>query len=147
MTTTSLQQSSSHEGILKTVNHSYENKSILGKRPMSSSSSTPTTTSQDDSSSSSPLSDNNHSQSHYNLIKGSLHKKKKKKVPTIRFDKMVQVHSTYSQKDYNRQSDPEAICTRLNAQLAFQIKQELNFYKNTEMPVHQDSRIYTHFFY
>ncbi|CAO3634775.1 unnamed protein product [Cunninghamella echinulata] len=52
---------------------------------------------------------------------------------------MVQVHATYSQKDYNRQSDPEAICTRLNAQLAFQIKQELNFYKNTEMPVHQDS--------
>ncbi|CAO3632290.1 unnamed protein product [Cunninghamella blakesleeana] len=151
----SLQRSSSiaslsptNEGILKTAN-----KSILGKRPISSSSTISTQDNNDisstspTSSSSSSSSSSDNGNSGYNLIKGSLHKKKKKRVPAIRFDKMVQVHSTYSQNDYNRQSDPEAICTRLNAQLAFQIKQELNIYKNTEMPVHENSRIYTHFFY
>ncbi|ORX52799.1 hypothetical protein DM01DRAFT_1346468 [Hesseltinella vesiculosa] len=71
---------------------------------------------------------------------------KKKKSPAIRFDKHVQVHATYSQNDYDRQSDPDAICTRLNAVLAHQIKQELNLYKTTEMPIHEQSKMYTHFF-
>ncbi|KAI8338146.1 hypothetical protein BC941DRAFT_424709 [Chlamydoabsidia padenii] len=72
--------------------------------------------------------------------------KKKKRIPVIRFDKMVQVHSTYSHQDYNRHPDPDAICTRLNATLAHQIKEELNLFKTTEMPIHEQSKLYTQIF-
>jgi hypothetical protein len=72
--------------------------------------------------------------------------KKKKRTPVIRFDQMVQVHSTYSHQDYNRHPDPDAICTRLNATLAHQIKKELNLFKTTEMPIHEQSQLYTQIF-
>lgn len=72
--------------------------------------------------------------------------KKKKRTPVIRFDQMVQVHSTYSHHDYNRHPDPDAICTRLNATLAHQIKQELNLFKTTEMTIHEQSQLYTQIF-
>ncbi|KAI8099482.1 uncharacterized protein BX664DRAFT_354897 [Halteromyces radiatus] len=117
--------SSYREGILKTPQpeeEEEESSSILGKRQMTSSPSSITTF-------------------HHN------NNKKKKRMPVIRFDKMVQIHATYSQQDYNRQSDPDAICTRLNATLAHQIKQELNLFKTTEMPIHEQSRVYTHFFF
>lgn len=64
----------------------------------------------------------------------------------IRFNKLVSVHETWSKQDYDRGSDPEAVCTRLTSQLAQHIKQELNYYKLHEMTVHDSSRTNTHFF-
>ncbi|CAO3582468.1 unnamed protein product [Absidia cylindrospora] len=112
------------EGILKPPS------TVLGKRPMPTSTHPTSPNQQNDSpSSSSTLS------SLPSVLNG-----------VIRFDKMVQVHATYSQQDYNRQSDPDAICTRLNATLAHQIKQELNLYKTTEMSIHEQSKVYTQLF-
>ncbi|KAI8084247.1 uncharacterized protein B0P05DRAFT_448956, partial [Gilbertella persicaria] len=54
----------------------------------------------------------------------------------IRFNKMVDIYETYSKVDYDRSSDSEAVCTRLTAMIATQIKQELNEYKLHEMVVH-----------
>lgn len=64
----------------------------------------------------------------------------------IRFNKYVNVHETWSREEYDRSSDPEAVCTRLTANLAQHIKQELNSFKLHEMAVHDSSRINTHFF-
>ncbi|KAI9486233.1 MAG: hypothetical protein EXX96DRAFT_548218 [Benjaminiella poitrasii] len=64
----------------------------------------------------------------------------------VRFNSWVDVYETYAAKDYDRTSDPEAICTRLSPRLAHQIKQELNQFKLYEMNVHDSSRIHTHFF-
>ncbi|ORZ24503.1 hypothetical protein BCR42DRAFT_403084 [Absidia repens] len=131
------------EGILKPPS------TVLGKRPMSTSTH-PTSPSQQHDSTSSSSSTLSSLPSVLNGNgngggSGPFHKKKKR-TPVIRFDKMVQVHATYSQQDYNRQSDPEAICTRLNATLAHQIKQELNLYKTTEMSIHEQSKVYTQLF-
>lgn len=64
----------------------------------------------------------------------------------IKFNKYVNVHETWSRVEYDRSSDPEAVCTRLGPNLAQLIKQELNHYKLHEMVVHDSSRINTHFF-
>ncbi|PHZ08819.1 uncharacterized protein RHIMIDRAFT_247510 [Rhizopus microsporus ATCC 52813] len=64
----------------------------------------------------------------------------------IQFNQYVTVYETYSRQDYDRTSDPEAICTRLTPVIAQEIKQELNHFKLYEMPVHESSRMYTHFF-
>lgn len=64
----------------------------------------------------------------------------------IRFNKYVNVHETWSREEYDRGSDPEAVCTKLTAVLAQHIKQELNSFKLHEMAVHDSSRINTHFF-
>ncbi|KAI8096083.1 hypothetical protein BDF21DRAFT_489493 [Thamnidium elegans] len=64
----------------------------------------------------------------------------------IKFNKYVNVHETWSRVEYDRSSDPEAVCTRLTPNLAQLIKQELNHYKLHEMAVHDSSRINTHFF-
>ncbi|KAI8061645.1 hypothetical protein BC940DRAFT_310042 [Gongronella butleri] len=117
-TTTTAATSRPIEGILKPAPGA-QTASVLGKRPQPPSSAT---------------------------SRLFCRKNKKKRTPLIRFDKTVQVHATYSQNDYDRQSDPEAICTRLNAALAHQIKQELNLYKTTEMAIHEESKAYTHFF-
>ncbi|WWD18896.1 hypothetical protein CI109_103351 [Kwoniella shandongensis] len=54
------------------------------------------------------------------------------------------VYVTYSADLYDRRSEP-ATCSFLNAQLAAQIKQELNEFK-LEMPVHEDSKQNTQYF-
>ncbi|CEP10927.1 hypothetical protein [Parasitella parasitica] len=64
----------------------------------------------------------------------------------LRFNEIVDVEETYAKEDYDRSSDAEAICTRLNAVVATQIKQELNYFKLHEMVVHELSRGNTHFF-
>ncbi|GAA5816518.1 hypothetical protein MFLAVUS_010047 [Mucor flavus] len=64
----------------------------------------------------------------------------------IKFNKYVNVHETWSRVEYDRSSDPEAVCTRLTPNLAQLIKQELNHYKLHDMAVHDSSRINTHFF-
>lgn len=64
----------------------------------------------------------------------------------VRFSKLVSVRETYSKADYDRGSDPDAVCTRLTPAMAQQIKEELNAYKLHEMQVHEYSRVHTHFF-
>nr|ODN98888.1 hypothetical protein L204_02853 [Cryptococcus depauperatus CBS 7855] len=54
------------------------------------------------------------------------------------------VYTTYDCATYDRRSEP-ATCNRLTPELAMAIKQELNAFK-LEMPVHPESRIYTHYF-
>ncbi|KAL0084841.1 hypothetical protein J3Q64DRAFT_1744326 [Phycomyces blakesleeanus] len=65
---------------------------------------------------------------------------------TLRFAKVVAVRETYSAQEYDRSSDPEAVCVHLSATLAQYIKEELNTYKLQEMKVHEHSRVHTHFF-
>lgn len=64
----------------------------------------------------------------------------------VRFTKLVSVRETFSKTDYDRLSDPDAVCTRLTPMIAQQIKDELNYYKLHEMQVHEQSRENTHFF-
>jgi hypothetical protein len=64
----------------------------------------------------------------------------------VKFNKFVDIHETYAKSEYDRSSDMDAVCTRLTAAIATQIKQELNHYKLHEMQVHDSSRIHTHFF-
>ncbi|KAI8380869.1 hypothetical protein BD560DRAFT_387421 [Blakeslea trispora] len=78
--------------------------------------------------------------------KCSMLKRKAKTPKGVGFNKMVDVFETYSKEDYDRSSDPDAVCTRLTAIVANQIKQELNYYKLHEMMVHESSRLHTHFF-
>ncbi|AAW43878.1 conserved hypothetical protein [Cryptococcus deneoformans JEC21] len=54
------------------------------------------------------------------------------------------VYTTYDCLTYDRRSEP-ATCNRLTPELAMAIKQELNAFK-LEMPIHPESRIYTHYF-
>ncbi|KAI8145387.1 hypothetical protein BJV82DRAFT_655568 [Fennellomyces sp. T-0311] len=65
---------------------------------------------------------------------------------TIRYNKMVIVHETYTRHEYNREPDPYASCAYLTVEAAQEIKNELNMFKFNEMDVHPASRIYTHFF-
>jgi hypothetical protein len=69
-----------------------------------------------------------------------------KKDSVVRFRKMVSVRETFSKSDYDRASDPDAVCTRLTPAIAQQIKDELNSFKLHEMKVHESSRGHTHFF-
>lgn len=64
----------------------------------------------------------------------------------VRFNKLVSVRETFSKADYDRGSDPDAVCTKLTPAMAQQIKEELNAYKLHEMQVHEYSRAHTHFF-
>ncbi|CAO3624748.1 unnamed protein product [Mucor hiemalis] len=69
-----------------------------------------------------------------------------RKKTSVRFNKVVAVKETYSKSDYDRGSDPEAVCTRLTPAMAQHIKEELNAFKLHEMQVHEFSRVHTHFF-
>ncbi|KAI8982641.1 hypothetical protein BDB01DRAFT_793518 [Pilobolus umbonatus] len=76
----------------------------------------------------------------------SFRRKKEEDQAKVRFNKFNLMHDTYSHQEYDRSSDPDAICTRLTPTIAQHIKQELNHYKLNEMKVHDSSRVYTHFF-
>ncbi|KAI8072135.1 uncharacterized protein B0P05DRAFT_573069 [Gilbertella persicaria] len=65
----------------------------------------------------------------------------------VQFAKSVTTTETYSKLEYDRESDPDAVCTRLTPILAQQIKEELNAFKLFEMEVHESSKIHTHFFF
>ncbi|KAI9257757.1 hypothetical protein EDC94DRAFT_614052 [Helicostylum pulchrum] len=78
-------------------------------------------------------------------VRFSLRQTKSKKTQ-VRFTKLVSVKETYSKVDYDRGSDPDAVCTSLTPSMAQQIKEELNAYKLHEMQVHEFSRVHTHFF-
>ncbi|GAN06999.1 hypothetical protein MAM1_0144c06489 [Mucor ambiguus] len=64
----------------------------------------------------------------------------------VHFNMYLDVQETYAKGDYDRSSDPDAVCNRLTAVTATQIKRELNYFKLHEMEVHDYSREYTHFF-
>ena len=70
----------------------------------------------------------------------------KKSTPSVRFVKVVSIKETFSKTDYDRGSDPDAVCIRLTPAMAQSIKEELNAYKLHEMQVHECSRVHTHFF-
>ncbi|KAF9974127.1 hypothetical protein BGZ73_002597 [Actinomortierella ambigua] len=56
------------------------------------------------------------------------------------------IHPTWTAEQYDRTSDANITALRLTPAIAQKIKLELNLFKSQEMAVHQDSRIYTHFF-
>ncbi|OLY79019.1 hypothetical protein AYI68_g6921 [Smittium mucronatum] len=60
----------------------------------------------------------------------------------LRFNDRVSVFETFDSDDYDRSGHP---AMKITAELAFEIKKELNEYKFYEMPVHKDSVIYTHY--
>ncbi|KAJ2960625.1 hypothetical protein NQZ79_g4086 [Umbelopsis isabellina] len=60
-------------------------------------------------------------------------------------DSLAQVLPTYNVFQYNRSSDRSNTCYTLNADSAFQIRDELNRYKLYEMKIHVRSRYMTHF--
>lgn len=60
------------------------------------------------------------------------------------FSPRIQFHDTWPSGEYDRRGDI-ATCNRLTPMLAQQIKEELNTFK-MEMEVHENSKIYTHFF-
>lgn len=64
----------------------------------------------------------------------------------VHFNMYLDVQETYAKGDYDRSSDPDAVCNRLTAATATQIKEELNEFKLNDMKVHDYSRKYTHFF-
>ncbi|KFH68006.1 hypothetical protein MVEG_06736 [Podila verticillata NRRL 6337] len=56
------------------------------------------------------------------------------------------IHPTWTAEQYDRTSDSNITALRLTPQIAHKIKLELNHFKSQEMEVHQESRVYTHFF-
>ncbi|TGO57222.1 hypothetical protein BOTNAR_0206g00090 [Botryotinia narcissicola] len=60
------------------------------------------------------------------------------------FSPRIQFHDTWPSQEYDRRGEI-ATCNRLTPMLAQQIKEELNTFK-IEMEVHENSKIYTHFF-
>lgn len=62
----------------------------------------------------------------------------------VSFSSRIIIYDTYDGSDYDRRAEI-ATCNRLTPFLAQQIKEELNNFK-MEMDVHEESRIYTHFF-
>ncbi|MCJ1356618.1 MAG: bud neck involved protein [Icmadophila ericetorum] len=62
----------------------------------------------------------------------------------IHFSPRIQFHDTWPSGEYDRRGEI-ATCNRLTPLLAQQIKEELNTFK-MEMEVHEQSKVYTHFF-
>ncbi|KAI9779549.1 MAG: bud neck involved protein [Geoglossum umbratile] len=62
----------------------------------------------------------------------------------VNFSPRIQFHDTWPSGEYDRRGDI-ATCNRLTPMLAQQIKEELNTFK-MEMEVHEQSKVYTHFF-
>ncbi|KAI5805624.1 hypothetical protein DFH27DRAFT_609439 [Peziza echinospora] len=62
----------------------------------------------------------------------------------VSFSPRITFHDTWPSGEYDRRGDV-ATCNRLTPALAQQIKEELNTFK-MEMDVHEESKIYTHFF-
>ncbi|SPJ79664.1 related to BNI4 Bud neck involved [Fusarium torulosum] len=60
------------------------------------------------------------------------------------FSPRIVFHDTWPPQEYDRRGEV-ATCNRLTPMLAQQIKEELNTFK-MEMEVHENSKIYTHFF-
>ncbi|KAF9997552.1 bud neck involved protein [Entomortierella chlamydospora] len=56
------------------------------------------------------------------------------------------IHPTWTSEQYDRTSDMNITACRLTPAIAQKIKLELNQFKSQEMEVHEDSRMYTHFF-
>ncbi|BFZ64284.1 bud neck involved protein [Saitoella coloradoensis] len=63
----------------------------------------------------------------------------------IKFAPQITVFDTWHGTEYDRRGEI-ATCARLTPILAQRIKEELNAFKMDEMMVHEQSRVYTHFF-
>ena len=64
--------------------------------------------------------------------------------PNVMFSSRILLYDTYGEDEYDRKPETST-CNNLTPQLAMDIRNELNELK-AEMPVHEDSRRYTHFF-
>lgn len=62
----------------------------------------------------------------------------------VTFSSKITLYDAFNEEEYDRHPDI-ATCNQLTPQIAQMIKNELNTLKS-EMPVHEDSRCYTHFF-
>lgn len=62
----------------------------------------------------------------------------------VQFSSRILLYETYGEDEYDREPDV-ATCNSLTPKLATEIKAELNELKST-MPIHEDSKCYTHFF-
>ncbi|RPB03340.1 hypothetical protein L873DRAFT_1670697 [Choiromyces venosus 120613-1] len=62
----------------------------------------------------------------------------------VSFSPRITFHDTWPSGEYDRRGEI-ATCNRLTPMLAQQIKEELNTFK-MEMDVHEESKVYTHFF-
>lgn len=93
-----------------------------------------------------PPKTNHHHHHRQRLPQPSQQLQQQHNVRGVRFNQSVDIHETYAKLDYDRTSDMDAVCTRLTAGIATQIKHELNNYKLHEMQVHDASRKHTHFF-
>ncbi|KAH8152429.1 uncharacterized protein LAJ45_03269 [Morchella importuna] len=62
----------------------------------------------------------------------------------VSFSPRITFHDTWPSGEYDRRGEI-ATCNRLTPMLAQQIKEELNTFK-MEMAVHEESKVYTHFF-
>ncbi|KAI5801125.1 hypothetical protein EDC01DRAFT_716383 [Geopyxis carbonaria] len=62
----------------------------------------------------------------------------------VSFSPRITFHDTWPSGEYDRRGEV-ATCNRLTPMLAQQIKEELNTFK-MEMDVHEESKVYTHFF-
>ncbi|KAG1441228.1 hypothetical protein G6F56_011578 [Rhizopus delemar] len=64
----------------------------------------------------------------------------------VSFSSAITLHETYSASEYDRTGDDNTTCQKLTPDMAVKIKEELNSYKLNDMPVHPQSRQFTHFF-
>lgn len=62
----------------------------------------------------------------------------------VKFSSRILLYDTYGEDEYDRRPDA-ATCNSLTPQIAMEIRNELNQVK-AEMPIHEESRCYTHFF-
>ena len=64
--------------------------------------------------------------------------------PNVKFSSRILLYDTYGEDEYDRKPETST-CNNLTPQLAMDIRNELNELK-AEMPIHEESRRYTHFF-
>ena len=81
-------------------------------------------------------------------VKGILKKSQDKEMQcrekkTFRFNETVLVGETFAKAEYERRSN---YMLHLTPELAFMIKKELNEFKMYDMPVHEESRQFTHLY-
>jgi hypothetical protein len=58
----------------------------------------------------------------------------------LNFSEVVEVLPTFRKSEYNRKPDTNATFKKLTPSMKVQIREELNSFKKSEMPVHEDSK-------
>ena len=58
----------------------------------------------------------------------------------LNFSEVVEVLPTFRKSEYNRKPDTNATFKKLTPQMKVEIREELNSFKKTEMPIHESSK-------